>query len=212
MLVCGSFCPQPQQNFVLQPEHLQQHHQHEHLEGLRVFVPSAMQQPAQRQAVRPQGATVVSASTPQLQAYPPAVPWGSRHIVAAADLLDAVVAGGAGDHAIALPELLQALFCLLLSNFSLVFVAALVAVPLHTALPAPSVPACIADQRWAHVLCDHMLETLPACLVLALRTSVSAVQDQSHGHAMPTVKKCSLGVTQPAKDNLRAEQRHHTQG
>ena len=58
-------------------------------------------------------------------------------MVAAINFLDAVLAGGAVDYAMISPVSLQALLGLLLASLSLVVVAALVAVPLHLALPAP---------------------------------------------------------------------------
>ena len=118
-----------------------------------MFVPSAMQQPAQGHAVRLQGANVFCAST---LSFKPSLlqhftqfqgPGGSHHKAASGDLLDAMVAGGAFDYTMPFPILYQAFLGFLLSNLLLVLFAALVAVPLHTALSAPIVPACIADQR-----------------------------------------------------------------
>ena len=91
----------------------------------------------------------------------------SRHVVAAKGLLDAMAAGGALDYAVGLLVLLQALLGHLLAKYQLVVVAGLVAVPVHVALPAPLVLTHIALQRWALVLCKHIIHTLPACSVLA---------------------------------------------
>ena len=67
-----------------------------------------------------------------------------HHMVAASAPLNAMLAGGAVDYAMTLSVCLQALFNLLLASLSLVFIAALVAVPLYIALPAPLVLTYIA--------------------------------------------------------------------
>ena len=86
-------------------------------------------------------------------------PGHSPHSIAAVNLLDAMATGGALDHAIGFPVLLQALVGFFLAALPLVLIAALVAVPRHIALPAPLVLARVAHQRRAVVLCSHMLAT-----------------------------------------------------
>ena len=109
-----------------------------------------------------------------------AYPERSPHMIAAICLLNAMVAGEAIHHEMVFPVLLQALLGLLPTKLSLVVIAALVAVPLHVAFPAPLVPACITLQRCALLLCIYTIITLPDSSVLALRITLPAVQAQSH--------------------------------
>ena len=80
----------------------------------------------------------------------------SLHSVAARDLLDAMPAGRALDHAVVLFVLFQALFSVLFPAHALVLIAAFVAVPLDVALAAPNVLTDVAHECWAVILCKHM--------------------------------------------------------
>lgn len=101
----------------------------------------------------------------------------SLHSVAARDLLNAMAAGRALDHAVVLFVLFQALFSVLLPAHALVLVAALVVVPLDIALAAPHVLTDVAYECRAVILCKHMpgaFRKLAFLLLGVIRCAVTA--------------------------------------